>query len=437
MAKNKKRHLFRKFIFLLIIIAVLYLVYNLITNIFFDGESIINIPIIDKKEGLSFDIVDSSESDNDVIDTIFMEGMSESDFKKVLEYKPTLVKSDDEYHEVSYNFENKLHYYELEEIYRELNNSSIVNLYVIGKSVDNRNIYGIEVGNGKDVLFMDANIHAAEVSTTLVLTKFLTDIVNDYEIGDESVKSLLNDVKIASILCINPDGYEIYNYGVESLNNKNVWVYENKDNINFENIKSNVNGVDLNRNFPTQNEGLYYKGYKLKSNTSLVKTFEKGKYYNGEIGGSEPEIKAAMYFMLKHFKNTYAYINLHSQGRVIYAGKPNLSDEFNELSNSFAKRISSINGYKVHGLSSEPVGEGNDGSATDFMAELANGFKYSSKTGRLTTDKYVDNSCKLEYKFPVITMEITKTWTSDPQNFSNEYYNIGLKKVFCEILKKN
>ena len=432
--KNKNKYFFRKFFFFIIVLIIIYLLYSLVINIFDKEDKIIETFYHSK---LSFDIVNTSEEDNDIIDTMFMEGMSEDDFNSILKLNPSVVKSNNNYTNIDYDFEKKSHYSELESIYRELNNSSIVKLYVIGKSVDNRNIYGIEVGSGDDVLFMDSNIHAAEASTTLVLTKFLVDIVNEYESGSESIKSLLKSVKIASILCINPDGYEVYNYGIESLNNKDLWIYQNKDSINFENIKSNANGVDLNRNFPTQNSGLYYKGNKLISNTSITKTTDKGKYYNGDVVGSEPEIRASMYFMLKHYKNTYAYINLHSQGRVIYAGKPNLSNEFNEACSSFAKYISNINGYKVHGLSSEPVGEGNDGSATDFMAELANGFKFSTKTGRLMADKYVNNSCSFKYKYPVITMEITKTWSREPSYSSDEYYYNGLKSVFYKLLEKD
>lgn len=71
---------------------------------------------------------------------------------------------------------------------------------------------------------------------------------------------MLKSVKLAIIPCMNPDGYEVYNFGVDSLNNKSLWMYQNKDNIDFENIKSNANGVDLNRNYPVQNAGLYFKG---------------------------------------------------------------------------------------------------------------------------------------------------------------------------------
>lgn len=426
--KRKKNRIRLLFIIIIILIGLFYVKKNKSkdNDDILDGDKVIN--------NISFNIVDKSESDKDIIEKYFMDGMSKKDFENVLNHKIKNV-SNNKYNYINYEFEDKLHYSELESLFKEIGSSSISDTYIIGSSVDKRNMYGITIGKGEKVLFIDANIHAAEVSTTLVLTKFLADLVNEYESGNKDVIEALNRVKIAAIPCMNPDGYEVYNYGVESLNNKNLWIYQNKDNINFENIKSNANGVDLNRNFPTQNVGLYYKGYNLIKNTSIEKTTEKGKYFNGYIAGSEPETRASMSFMLKYYKDTYAYINLHSQGRVLYAGKPNLSNEFNDLTRKFANYISSYTSYKVHGLSSEEVGEGNDGSATDFMAELANGFVFSTKTGRLSTDKYVNNSCSLEYKYPVVTMEITKTWTSDVSVFKDEYYNHGIKNMLFDLIK--
>jgi hypothetical protein len=138
--------------------------------------------------------------------------------------------------------------------------------------------------------------------------------------------------------------------------------------------------------------------------------------------------------MIKHFRNTYAYINIHSQGRVIYAGKPNLSTEFNNKTQSFGKTISNITKYKLHPVSKESIGDGSDGSATDFMAELANGFVFSSKTGRLTSNKYVNNNPEYKYKYPVVTIETLKDWPRDPNYFKVEYYDIGLRNLFYKLL---
>ena len=383
---------------------------------------------------VDYNMVETSESDKEIIKQTFAEGLSVEDYKKIIDQEENYMKKSGEYTKINYNFENKLHYSEIEEFIQQMNNSSIANVEIIGKSVDGRNIYGIEIGKGTNVLYIDANVHAAEVANTLILIKFLSELTNEYESGNEEIINKLNNVKIAVIPCMNPDGYEVYNYGIESLNNKDLWIYQNKNNINFENIKSNANGIDLHRNFPTQNAGMYYTTKNLISTVSLEKTTKNLKYFGGTSLGSEPETKASMYFMLKHYKNTYAYLNIHSQGRVIYAGKPNLSTEFNNLTASFAKKISSYNNYTVYGLSAEEVGEGNDGSATDFMAELANGFKYSTVTGRLSSDKYINPTCNFEYKYPVVTIETIATYTRVPSYFKTEYYNKGLKEMLYSLL---
>ena len=436
--KRKLNTLGKLFIITLILIPVIFIVKNTINDN--KSKNSITNNEQDKTNNnaiINEFITNNKESDSEIIDTIFEEGMKTDDFTEILNQKPNYIKSSGNYEEITYNFDKILHYSEIEDLLNQMNKSSIVSLEIIGKSVDGRNIYGIEVGKGNKVLYLDADVHAAEIANTLILIRFLSEIVNEYENGNTNIVSALNNVKIAVIPSINPDGYEIYNFGIESINNKNLWWYENKDKINFENIKSNANGVDLNRNFPTQNTGMYYVGKKLISNTSLEKTTANGKYFNGYVVGSEPETRAAMYFMLKHCKNVYAYINMHSQGRVIYAGKPNLSNEFNELTKSFANKVSTYNNYKVHGLSAEEVGEGNDGSVTDFMAELANGFKFSTQTGRLSTDKYIDNSATFDYKYPVITMETITTYTTNPSVFKDEYYNHGLRNLLYDLLNPN
>jgi hypothetical protein len=143
-----------------------------------------------------------------------------------------------------------------------------------------------------------------------------------------------------------------------------------------------------------------------------------------------------MYFILKHYKNSILYLNLHSQGRVIYAGKPNLSSEFNNTTLDFANNVNNYTGYTVFGLSYEEVGEGNDGSITDFYSEIVNGFKFSSKTLRLSNDKYIDGNIILINNIPVMTLETLTTYTDDPNVFKIEYYDFGLEKLFYSLLEE-
>lgn len=383
---------------------------------------------------LLYSIVDNAESDSNVVNKMFAKGMSSDSFNQVLKYQADKITSKEEYEKINYNFNKKLCYKDVEYYLNKINNSDIVDLYVIGHSVDNRNIYGLEIGNGSKVIFLDANIHAAETANTHILIQFMSEVVNMYESGNSDVKNALNEFKLVVMPCINPDGYEIFTNGIESISNKELWVYKNKNKINFKNLKSNANGVDINRNFPTQNAGLYYKSKGLLYNVSLEKNTGSKSYFGGYSLGSEPETKAAMYFMLKHYRSVVSYINLHSQGRVIYSGKPNLSSEFNNLSRKFASKISNINKYIVYGIESEEVGEGNDGSATDFMSEIAHEMPFSSKTGRLSSNKYIDPKVDYIVKYPVITLETIKTYTRNTEIFKDEYYNYGLRKVLFSLI---
>ncbi len=383
---------------------------------------------------LLYSIVDNAESDSNVVNKMFAKGMSSDSFNQVLKYQADKITSKEEYEKINYNFNKKLCYKDVEYYLNKINNNDIVDLYVIGHSVDNRNIYGLEIGNGSKVIFLDANIHAAETANTHILIQFMSEVVNMYESGNSDVKNALNEFKFVVMPCINPDGYEIFTNGIESISNKELWVYKNKNKINFKNLKSNANGVDINRNFPTQNAGLYYKSKELLYNVSLEKNTGNQAYFGGYSLGSEPETKAAMYFMLKHYRSVVTYINLHSQGRVIYSGKPNLSNEFNNLSRKLASKISNINKYIVYGIESEEVGEGNDGSATDFMSEIAHEMPFSSKTGRLSSNKYIDPKVDYIVKYPVITLETIKTYTKNTEIFKDEYYNYGLRKVLFSLI---
>lgn len=378
-------------------------------------------------------IVDSSESDKDVVDKMFANGMNIDSFKSVCNYSGEIIMKNNDYKYISYDFDRKLHYSNVEEILYSVNDSDAVKLEIIGKSVDNRNIYGVEIGFGDKVIFLDANIHAAEVASVTFLTKFLNDLVYKYESGNVDIINALNHFKIVLIPSLNPDGYEVYNFGIESIRNKDLWIYQNKDIVNFRTFKFNANGVDLNRNFPTQNAGLYYNGHNLISSVSLEKTVKNYTYFGGSEMGSEPETKAAIYYILKHYKNTIAYINMHSQGRVIYAGKPNLSKEFNDITIDFADKVSDITGYRVHGLSSEEVGEGNDGTITDFFSEMVHEFKFSSETLRLSTDKYKGN-VNFVHDTAVITLETLNDYTDNVNVFKNEYYVFGVENLLYSII---
>ena len=188
-----------------------------------------------------------------------------------------------------------LHYKDIEEMLYNMNRLDIVNLEQLYKTVDDRYIYGIEIGKGNKVIYIDAGIHAGEVGNTVILMQFLSEILNEYYTGNKDIINKLNNIKLAIIPCINPDGYEIYNFGKKSINNKNLWIYENYDILNIEHLKSNANGVDINRNFPSQTGGLLFKKEKIMKSVAFDKSTKAGKHFPGYSLGSEQETKSCIF----------------------------------------------------------------------------------------------------------------------------------------------
>ena len=379
-------------------------------------------------------ITNNCEKDRFVVKKYFAKGMSVNKYLNIINKKSDIVPKKGKYIEINYDFDRMLHYSDIESMLLSFNNLDIVTLEKLYLTADNRQIYGIEIGKGSKVIYIDANIHSGEVGNTVMLMKFMSELLNKYHNNDKQVINILNNIKLAIIPCVTPDGYEVYNFGKESLNNKKLWLYKNYDKMNIEHIKCNAKGVDVNRNFPSQHAGLYYKSEKLLSNVSLSKTHKDNRFFCGNVLGLESETKSCMYFMNKHYKNIYAYLDMHSQGRVIYNGKPNLSYKFNKISRKFANYVSSYNNYEVYGLSYEEVGQGNDGTATDYMSELAHGFKYSSETLRLSSSGYVESKTKLLYNYPIVTMETLTEYTRDVTKFKNEYYNKKVRDLLFDML---
>lgn len=119
---------------------------------------------------------------------------------------------------------------------------NITRLYSIGKSVQGRELYVLEVAKHPGVHTFGvpefkylANMHGNEVvgrELLLLLTKYLCE---NYGLNDRITK-LIDTTRIHLLPSMNPDGYELSTEGDQSSS------YGRK----------NTNDVDLNRNFPDQ-----------------------------------------------------------------------------------------------------------------------------------------------------------------------------------------
>jgi|GEM_PF-2467770 len=346
-----------------------------------------------KENAIYNDTIDGFESDvskenksllnnfQEVVEHLNLPGMPVPDFNQAaaISWIPIYSRFA-KWEEVDVNLKRYTLYAEFDSIINLLAASEMVRAYKASLfSADGRPLYCLEIGQGSSITVFTAGIHAREVANPQFLLKYACRMVDLYENGDSTTIRLLNENTIVILPCVNPDGYETALQGVNALCDSVLYFSKMKDREVFSS-KSNAKGVDLNRNFPSYTAGVLWKNKKMERLQFLSPS---GWYYAGPYLGSENETKVAMNFLMKYIPKAQRYIDVHSAGRVVYAGKPHLSDQFNQLCYETGTQIKMITGYELFGLSKEPTGEGTDGTITDFASEIAAGFIFNPKLGRM------------------------------------------------------
>ena len=199
----------------------------------------------------------------------------------------------------------------------------IIDINVIGKSLDNREIHEVILGEGnseKHVL-IHAGIHGREYLTSLLVMKQIEYYLNNYENGEYcgiKYKDLFNSIAFHLIPMVNPDGITISQIGIKGIRSEELKdsIYECYYNdLNsrytsdrFKNYlkkwKANARGVDLNRNFDAAWNEI---------NQSKKCSFQN---YKGKFCNSEPESKALVNLVDKY--NFIYTVSYHSSGNLIY-----------------------------------------------------------------------------------------------------------------------
>lgn len=380
------------------------------------------------------------------ITKFLLKGMPVSEFQRVDSVQWQPVGSDSlQAQTPDISLEKQLTYSDLESVIIQLSSSSLVDVYVSSiKSEDHRQIYCMEIGSGEDLIVFTAGVHAREIANPQFLLKFIADLVSAYERKDSTVQEILSRVKLVIMPCVNPDGYDAAIRGKIAVNDKSHYLAK-CNNIDVLRAKSNARGVDLNRNFPSYSASALWKG-KVESTKQLF--FKPAIYfYPGMYLGSERETKVAMNFLMRYIPSAVRYVDFHSAGRIIFAGKPHLSDTFNIACTSTGKLIESITKYRLLGLDDEESGSGTDGSITDFASEIAAGYTFNATLGRLAppdTIQIIQKSEILRYSCSVNTVETLRTLNtqkppkphySTPQMHLEEWTKFRLKELFYALLK--
>lgn len=188
---------------------------------------------------------------------------------------------------------------------------------VTGYSETGKTIDDITIGNGKNEIFINSGFHANEWLNIPVVLKFteefLYSLINEKAIENIRPSEIINEVTIKTIPLVNPDGLDLV---TGALNEGAIFEKAKKiaDDYPFvpfpSGWKANINGVDLNLQFPAMWEKA--KEIKFKQGFISPSPIE----FVGTAPLTEKEARIIYEYTLNNnFRLILAY---HSQGSIIY-----------------------------------------------------------------------------------------------------------------------
>ncbi len=229
----------------------------------------------------------------------------------------------------------------------------------IGKSLCERDLTCLMLGNGKNAVLWVAAFHGIEWLTSLVVLKFLSSICESLKYNKKiygvDIVGCLAKRGLVILPCMNPDGVEISLTGSQAAGDfKNIVDKASGGDTSL--WKANARGVDLNHNYSAGWNDL--KALELKSGISKPAPTR----YGGEAPESEPETQALVKFCRKNkFGHALAF---HSQGEEIYW---NFGDKTPEGSQYLANLFAFSSGYELNQPEGLAVGGGfKDWFITEF-----------------------------------------------------------------------
>lgn len=246
----------------------------------------------------------------------------------------------------------------------------IAKLYVVGKSIQGRDIVAVKISDNPaveeseepEVLYMGCH-HAREwisVELPMYLVNFL---VNNYGI-DSAITRLIDERETWVIPIVNPDGL-VYSQTVYSMWRKNM-----RDNDGDSVFERYYDGVDLNRNYA------YKWGY-----DDVGSSPDPGdETYRGESAFSEPETRAVANLTVQH--DFVFSISYHSYGEVMVFpwGYANLDTADDKLFADVAAKMANFNGY-AYGNAKDGIMYNTNGDVTDWQYAYSGTLAYTFELG--------------------------------------------------------
>lgn len=235
----------------------------------------------------------------------------------------------------------------------------IIDIGTIGKSVEGRDLLLIKLGRGDKRIVLAGAHHAREYITSTFLMETIDEYARAYETagtyGEFDIKALLDEATIYIVPMVNPDGVNLVQNGIDSVADpeKVKSMYMVKD--SYSEWKANINGVDLNRQYPC----LWDKKKGPDGPSS--------ENYMGTGPATEPEVRAMMNLCKE--KGFLLAASFHSKGEIIYWADSGTEAAI-PADNTIAQTLADITGYKLMPVSQDPA---------DYAAGFENWFRQDFK----------------------------------------------------------
>lgn len=211
-----------------------------------------------------------------------------------------------------------------------------IQINILGKSVLENDIYEIRIGRGSRKVHMNGSFHANEWITSAILMSYVNEyllaVTNGGKINKLETFPIYQNVDISIVPMVNPDGVDLVLNGPDDRVRERV-VSINEGSMDFTGWKANINGVDLNNQFPAF--------WEIEKERKEPKS-PAPRDYPGEAPLSEPEAKIMA--KLAEERNFSRMIAFHTQGKEFYWGYENFEPSESAL---LATEFARLSGYKA------------------------------------------------------------------------------------------
>lgn len=207
---------------------------------------------------------------------------------------------------------------------------------VIGKSHLGQPIIEFRIGRGNKRVHYNGAFHANEWITTNVLMTFINDyllaLTNRRHMRGLHPVTFYDQVTLSIVPMVNPDGVDLVVQGLpDEIEIRQKILEMNGKKRDFSDWKANIQGIDLNDQFPAS--------WELEK--AQREAVPGPRDYPGERPLSEPEAVAMHQLVQKRdFDRVFAF---HTQGKEIYWG---YEAHEPEVSLTMANEMSRVSGYK-------------------------------------------------------------------------------------------